>query len=60
MNFNKKLKNIKNKELGLKNTITKMKNPQEGINSRLGDEEHLSDLEDEIMEVTQLEKQKEN
>ena len=36
-----------------------MKNTLEGINSRLGGtEEHISDLEDRIMEVTKSEQQK--
>lgn len=35
------------------NTITEVKNTLEGINSRPGDtEEHTSDLEDRIMEIT--------
>ena len=37
-----------------------MKNTLEGINSRIGDtKEHISDLEDRIMEITQAECQKE-
>ena len=37
-----------------------MKNTLEGINSRLSEtEECISDLEDKIMEITQLEEQKE-
>ena len=36
-----------------------MKNTFRGINSRIGDtEEYISDLEDRIMEITQLEQQK--
>ena len=36
-----------------------MKNALEGINSRLGDiEKHLSDLEDNIIDITQAEHQK--
>ena len=43
----------------LKNIITEMKNTFRGINSRIGDtEEYISDLEDRIMEITQLEQQK--
>ena len=38
-----------------------MKNTFRGINSRIGDtEEYISDLEDRIMEITQLEQQKGN
>ena len=37
-----------------------MKNTMEGINTRLDDtEEHISDLEDRIMDITQSEEQKE-
>ena len=44
----------------LKNTITEMKNTLEGINSRLGDtKECIRDLEGRIMEITQLEQQRE-
>ena len=32
-NFNKELENIKKDQLGLKNTINKMKNTLEGINT---------------------------
>ena len=51
------LENIKKNESELKNTITQMKNTLEGINSKLliGDsEEHISILEDRIMETTPL------
>lgn len=37
-----------------------MKNTLEGMNNRLGDkEEHITDLEDRIMKITQIEEQKE-
>ena len=36
-----------------------MKNTLEGINSRLGGTEHISDLENKIIEITQSEQQKE-
>ena len=39
--------------------MTKMENTLEGMNSRLGDTEHISNLEGEIMEITQSEQQKE-
>ena len=60
-NFNKELENFKKKNQSkLKNIITEMKNTLEGINSRLGDtEECISDMEFRIMEITQLEQQKE-
>lgn len=37
----------------------KTKNTGEGIRSRLGHTEHVSDTEDRIVEITQLEQQKE-
>jgi len=44
----------------LKNLITEIKNTLEGDFSRLGDkEEHISDLEDRIMEITKSEQQQE-
>ena len=44
----------------MNNKITEMKNTLEEINSRLGyTEEHISDLEDRIIEITQSELQKE-
>ena len=37
-----------------------MKNTLEGMNNRLGDkEEHITNLEDRIMKITQIEEQKE-
>ena len=36
-----------------------MKSMPDGVNSRLGDTEHVSDLEDRIREITQSEQQKE-
>ena len=39
--------------------MKKKKNTLEGINSRLGDtKEHISDLEDRIIEITHSEQQK--
>ena len=43
----------------MKNKITERKNTLEGINSRLGDTEVISDLEDRIKEITQSKQQKE-
>lgn len=38
-----------------------MKNALEVINSRIGNtEEHISDLEDKVMEITQTKRQKKN
>ena len=50
--FNK-LEDIKKNQSALKNIITEMKITLEGINSRLVIEEHISDLEDRIVEITQ-------
>ena len=59
-NFNKKVENIKKNQPEMKNTITAMKNTLEGINSSQGDtEECTCDLEDRIMEITQLAAQRE-
>ena len=43
------------KKSKLKNTITKMKNTLEGINSRSKHAEQSSDLEKSVVEITQLE-----
>ena len=57
-NFNKELENITKNQWKLKNTITEMKSILEGINTRPGyTEEHVSDLEDRIMEIAQWEQQ---
>ena len=58
-NFNKKIENIKKNQSEVKNTITEMKNILGGFNSRLDDaEEQISNLEDRIVEITQLEQKK--
>lgn len=61
-NFSKEMENIKKNQWQLKDTITKIqKNILEGINCRLDDEEkHDSNLEDMVMEITQVEWNKEN
>ena len=42
------------------NTINEIKNPLEGVNSRITEaEERLSDLEDKIVEITTAEQNKE-
>ena len=43
----------------MENTITEMKNTLERINSRWGDIERISDLENRITEITQSEKSEE-
>ena len=58
--FKRKWKIYFKNESEIKATIGGMKNILEWINSRLGDtEECISDLEDRIMEISQLEEQKE-
>ena len=58
--FNKDLEELKSKQTMMNNTINKIKNSLEGINSRITEEEELiSDLEDKIVEITTIEKNKE-
>ena len=55
--FNQKLENIMNQR-ELRN-ISEIKNVLEGINSRLNDtEKWISELEDRVMETTQVEQKK--
>ena len=56
--LNKELENIKNNEIELKNTITEMKSTLEGINSRLNEEEWLTELEDRVVEIIMAEQKK--
>ena len=44
--INKELKSIKTDQLELKNTITEVKSTLDGIYSRLGDTEYISDLKE--------------
>ena len=58
--FNKDLEELKSKQTMMNNTINKIKNSLEGINSRITEEEErISDLEDKIVEITTIEKNKE-
>ena len=57
-NFNKELVNIIKNYPELKNTKAEIKTTLD--KSRLDTEEHLSDLEDLIMEITQSEQKKKN
>ena len=44
----------------MNNTVNEIKNSLEGINSRITEaEEHISDLEDQIVEITTTEQNKE-
>ena len=54
------LKELKNKQTEMTNTITEMKNTLEGINSRKTEaEEWICDLEDRMVEFTVTEQNKE-
>ena len=56
---NKELENIKNKQIEMKNVITKKKNTLEGINSRqIEAEEQISELEDRVVEITPAKQKK--
>ena len=56
--FNKELEDLKNKEMN--NTIMEMKNTLEGINWRINEaEEQISELEDRMVEITDVEENKE-
>ena len=56
---NKDLKELKSKQTMMNNTINEIKNSLEGINRRITEaEERISDLEDEIVEITTTEQNK--
>ena len=58
--FNKDLEELKSKERVMNNAINEIKIYLEGINSRITEgEEQISDLEDNIVEITTAEKNKE-
>ena len=57
--INKDLEDLKNKQTEMNNTITEMKTTLEGINSRITEAEWISDLEDRMVEITAMEKNKE-
>ena len=58
--FNKDLEELKSKQTMMNNTINKIKNSLEGINSRITEaEEQISDVEDKIVEKTTTEQIKE-
>ena len=51
--FNKDLEELKSKQTMMNNTIHEIKNPLEGIKSRIiASEEQISDLENKIVEIT--------
>ena len=58
--FNKVLEELKSKQIVMNNTITKIKNTLEGINSRITEaEEWISELEDKMVKITAREQNKE-
>ena len=58
--FHKDLEELKSKQIMMNNTINEIKNLLEGINSRTTEaEERISDLENEIVEITTAEQNKE-
>ena len=60
-NFNKEVEDINEPIRTEEYNNWNEKNTLEGIKSRLSNtEEHISDLEDRIMEITQIENQKKN
>ena len=57
--INKDLEELKNKHKETNNTITEIKNTPGGINSRISEaEEHISKLEDKMVEITSEEQNK--
>ena len=58
--FNKDLEELKSTQTMMSNTINKIENCLEGINSRITEaEQWISDLEDKIVEITTAEQNKE-
>ena len=58
--FKKDLEELKSKQTMMNNIINEIKNPLEGINSRITEaEERKSDLENNIVEITTAEQNKE-
>ena len=54
--YNKELEELKSKQTEMNNTINEIKNSLEGINSRITEaEKWISDLEDNILEITTAE-----
>ena len=58
--FNKDLEELKSKQTVMNNTISEIKNTLEGINSRILEaEERIRELEDQMVEITVAEQNKE-
>ena len=56
--ISKDLEELKNKHIDTSNTITKIKNTLEGLNSRISEAEQISELEDKMVEITSEEQNK--
>ena len=57
--FNKELRDLRNQQTKMNNTIPDMANALEGINSRITEaEEWISEVEDWVVEITTTEKNK--
>ena len=56
--INKGLEELTNKHTETNNIITEIKNTLEGINSRISEAEWISELEDEMVEITSEEQNK--
>ena len=57
--FNKDLKEIKNRQSAMRNTITEIKNALKGTQKITETEEQVSELEDRMVVITGVEKNKE-
>ena len=58
--FNMDLEELKNKQSIMKNTTTEITNTLEGTNHKITEvEEHVSELEDRMVEITKTEYKKE-
>ena len=56
--INKDLEELKNKHAETNNTIIEIKNTLEGINSRISEEEQISEQEHKMVEITSEEQNK--
>ena len=56
--INKDLEELKNKHTETNNTISEIKNSLNAINSRISEAEQISELEDEMVEITSEEQNK--
>ena len=56
--FNKDLKEIKNRQSAMRDTITEIKNALKGTQKITETEEQVSELEDRMVVITEVEKNK--